>query len=174
MQYDWKQFARGSLLLGLDATYLIDYRRGAFALFGDPNTIIADPEDRAGKADLVGAYVSYAKIKANAFASYRWQDLSVRWQTRYISGTSALIGAPTNKFVFNGTDYVPTPIGSSEEFTQHDIIVSYAFPSDLTGSVSVLNILDTDPPFAPGQSNYDYFSGNPLGRVYKIELKKKF
>ena len=38
-----------------------------------------------------------------------------------------------------------------------------------------MNILDKDPPFAIGtQYNYDPGSGNPLGRVWTVGIKKRF
>ncbi len=41
--------------------------------------------------------------------------------------------------------------------------------------MTVQNLFDEDPPFAIGtQYNYDPGSGNPLGRVYAVALKKRF
>jgi iron complex outermembrane receptor protein len=42
----------------------------------------------------------------------------------------------------------------------------------VTGSIQ--NLLDTDPPFAQSFYNYDVTNGNPLGRVFKLGVKKKF
>ena len=47
-------------------------------------------------------------------------------------------------------------------------------PKDITLTASVLNVLDTDPPGARIEYSYDPFIGNPLGRTYKVGLRKKF
>mgnify|MGYP002648992598 CR=1 FL=1 len=41
-------------------------------------------------------------------------------------------------------------------------------------TASVQNVTDRDPPFARLDLNYDPFTGNPLGRVYKVGLRQKF
>ena len=42
-------------------------------------------------------------------------------------------------------------------------------------NMSVMNVFDADPPFAIGaQYNYDPGSGNPLGRVISLGVKKRF
>jgi outer membrane receptor protein involved in Fe transport len=47
-------------------------------------------------------------------------------------------------------------------------------PWDTIVTGSVQNLLDEDPVDAPSQFNYDYTNGNPLGRVFEVNLKKKF
>jgi iron complex outermembrane receptor protein len=52
--------------------------------------------------------------------------------------------------------------------------VSYAVSDDVTVTGSIQNILDEDPPYAASQYNYDYTSGNPLGRVFEVNLRARF
>jgi len=47
-------------------------------------------------------------------------------------------------------------------------------PWDTTITASVQNLLDTDPPFVASNFNYDYTNGNPLGRTFKLNVRKRF
>jgi len=175
LQYNWPQFVGGSLTAGLDATYLLDYKRGAFTLNGAPNIVFAPPEDRAGLHDLVVAFFSYPQLKGNIFAGYSHGDLTVRLQTRYTEGTSPAAGTPATRWVVDASgNYVQQPVGKTADFWQHDFIVRLVLPWNTDLTASVQNIANTDPPDAPSQYNYDYTKGNPLGRVYELDFKKRF
>ena len=65
-------------------------------------------------------------------------------------------------------------LGKSDDYWQHDLIVRFQAPMGTTVTASVQNLLDTDPPFAASQYNYDYTNGNPLGRTFKINVRKLF
>ncbi len=160
MQYDWPQLMGGSLSVGLDATYLLKLDRGAFTLKDAPSITFAAPEDRAGKHDLVSQFFSNPKLKGNVFISYKLNDFVFRLQNRYSQGTEAAFGTANT--------------GKLKDFWQHDLIAQWHAPMDLTVGLTIQNILNTDPPDAPSQFNYDYTSGNPLGRVFEVSLKKKF
>jgi len=43
-----------------------------------------------------------------------------------------------------------------------------------TINLTVLNITDRDPSFARLDYSYDPFTGNPLGRQFKIGINQKF
>jgi len=47
-------------------------------------------------------------------------------------------------------------------------------PWDTTLVLTVNNLFDKDPSFARLDLGYDPFTGNPLGRTYKISATKKF
>jgi iron complex outermembrane receptor protein len=160
LEYLIPRLLGGSLTAGLEATYLIEYDRGSFKLNDDATLEIAPPEDRAGKHDLVSQFFSYPKIKGNIFFSYSVNDFTVRLQTRYSEGTESAFGTPVAPKV--------------DDFWQHDLIVRAALPWNTTLTASVQNILNSDPPDAPSQFNYDYTSGNPLGRVFELGVKTKF
>ena len=89
-QYDWDDFLvdGSNWTVGAEATYLIQYKRGAVPLLGSSTINIAPAEDRAGLSDILNDFFSYPELKANTFASYSKGDLSIRWQMRYSEGTS--------------------------------------------------------------------------------------
>ena len=41
-------------------------------------------------------------------------------------------------------------------------------------TASVFNVLDTEPAQARIEMSYDPFIGNPLGRTFKVGVRKKF
>ena len=47
-------------------------------------------------------------------------------------------------------------------------------PWETTATLSVDNLFDRDPSFARLDLNYDPFTGNALGRTYKLSLRKRF
>jgi iron complex outermembrane receptor protein len=55
-----------------------------------------------------------------------------------------------------------------------DINYRVFLPWDATLTATIGNIFDKDPSFARLELGYDPFTGNPLGRTYKIGLTKKF
>ena len=60
-------------------------------------------------------------------------------------------------------------------YIQHDLLYPVEPPCQTDLTFTIQNIADADPPFAIGtQYNYDPGSGNPLGRVFAVGVKKKF
>ncbi|HTE42997.1 MAG TPA: hypothetical protein VK629_19390, partial [Steroidobacteraceae bacterium] len=116
----------------------------------------------------------------NLFVSYRWQDLSVRLQSRYTEGTEGAFGTPLKEWVRDANappaqeGWSQRDIGKTDDYIQHDLIARYATPWNATVGFSIQNLLDEDPSDAPGMYNYDYTNGNPLGRVFEVSLQAKF
>ena len=177
--YAWNDFlVDGSgWNVGVDATRLLEYKRGAFSLLGAPGVVFTAPEDRAGLYDLTAQFFSYPKLRATGFLSFDKGPLDVRWQIRYTEGTTPAFGTTLFREVADSTaasGFKLQPLGKSDDFWQHDLIVRYQLPNDLTITGSVQNVLDTDPPFVASNFNYDYTNGNPLGRTFKINVRKRF
>jgi iron complex outermembrane receptor protein len=177
--YVWDNFLvdGSSWTVGVDATRLIDYKRGAFSLLGAPSIVFTAPEDRAGLYDLTSQFFSYPKLRATGFLSFDKGPLNVRWQIRYTEGTSPAFGTTLFQEIPDSSataGFRLQPLGKSDDFWQHDLIVRYELPWETTLTASVQNVLDTDPPFAASNFNYDYTNGNPLGRTWKINVRKRF
>lgn len=175
-QYDWDGWFDAHWAAGTEATYLLEYKRGEVKMLGG-DLAISPAEDRAGLSDLVNDFFSYPQLKANLFVAAVRGPISVRWQTRYAEGTSPAFGSPLFVTVPDASATAGRAlqtVGKSEDFWQHDLIVRWEAPMDTTVTLSVQNVMDTDPPYAPSQYNYDYTSGNPLGRVFELGVKKRF
>ena len=176
---------------GVEATYLLDYKRGDFVLNGT-NVVFQAALDRAGKHDLLGAFFSYPELRANGWLSASFGDISARWQTRFTEGTSPAVATAglfrtepnaaatttaaacvaSGGLSCAGRDLVV--LGKSGNFWQHDLIVRWQAPWDAVITASVQNIFEEDPPYLTSNYNYDYTNGNPLGRVFELSVKKVF
>jgi len=170
--------------IGVDGTLLKEVKRGQATLGEDSSVILSDPIDRAGLHDLGGGdFYSYPKLRANAFVNLRAENWNLRWQILYHEGTTVNAAACTGTF----PNYVQTPdcrynyatskyesVGKTDDYWQHDLTLTAYLPWDTTLTASVQNVLDTDPSFAQSFYNYDPTNGNPLGRVFKLGVKKKF
>ncbi len=177
--YGWNDFLimGSSWNAGVDATRLIDYKRGAFTLLGAPSVVFNLPEDRAGLYDLTVNFFSYPKLRATGFVSVDNGPLNFRWQLRYTEGTTPARGTTLFSEVVDTTaasGYRLNPLGKSKDFWQHDLIVRYQLMDSTTITASIQNVLDTDPAHVASQFNYDYTNGNPLGRTFKLNVRKRF
>ena len=74
----------------------------------------------------------------------------------------------------SGFGYKLEALGKSNDYWQHDLILTWETPWNTTITGSVQNVLDKDPPFAASQYNYDYTNGNPLGRTFKVNVRALF
>lgn len=157
--YNWPDAFRDTdVTLGGDATYTIEYKRGALVTID--GFTIAQPIDRAGKSELLSAFYSYPKWRANAYVNLSHGPHNLRWTTHFKSGTTNIIqGFPDLK--------------TDDEIT-HDLVYTGHMPWDTTLTLAVYDVFDSDPPFIRSQYNYDYTNAYFLGRTFTIGLDKKF
>lgn len=188
-QYDFDdffgfEFRDIQTTVGVEATILKEVKRGQETLGEDPSVILSDPIDRAGLHDLGGGdFYSYPKLRANAFVNLRGESWNLRWQILYREGTTVNAAPCTGAF----PNYVQTAdcrynyatskyesVGKTDAYWQHDLNLRVELPWETTVTASIQNVLDEDPPFAQSFYNYDPTNGNPLGRVFKLGVKKQF
>lgn len=154
----------GRMTVGLDGTYVIEYKADAFLVEG---VEVTPADDYAGKMDYQG-YGSNPDLKGQAYVQYDNGPHSLRYTFRYVSGMEDTRGPTT----FTAT----SPLGKQiDEFATIDL--NYTLNIERSGTqltASIQNLTDEDPPFARLDLNYDPFTGNPLGRVYKVGIRQKF
>ncbi len=178
--YDWgwdSSWYEGRYQVGAEATYLFEYSRGAFSLFGAPSIVFAAPFNRAGTYDLLSAFFSYPKLKANLWLNYNRGPFNVRWQAQYTQGVEPAINTVNTIAVPDATQpfgYHAERLGRTDDYWQHNLIVRFEFNDRWSATLNVQNIFDEDPPFAVSNFNYDYTNGNPLGRTFEIGIKGRF
>lgn len=158
----------GAVTAGFDGTYLLKYDEDPYSIEGfatAPATV-----ERAGTY-RASVFTGYNRLRANVFLNYALGPHNLRWQTRHVSSTTQTEATPIAIAVNTGqADAIKI-----KEYWQHDLTYKVDLPWDTTASITVQNIFDTKPPFAIGtQYNYDYGSGNPLGRVIAVGAKKRF
>ncbi|MCR5874401.1 TonB-dependent receptor [Phenylobacterium sp. J426] len=150
---------------GFEGSYLIEYKRGELKTL--EGTVIEAALDRAGKSELVSAFYSYPRVKANLFLNASVGGQNLRATLRYVS-----------KLRDRNHDIDPATAGVQEAtikaYHQLDLTYQALLPWDTTLTLKVDNVFDKDPPFAWSQYNYDYTLANPLGRVFGVGLKKRF
>lgn len=186
-QYDFNNFFGmdfydTQVTVGAEATLTKEYKRGATTLLEDTSVTIAPAIDRAGKHDLAGEFYSFPKTRASAFINVAGDNWNLRYQLLYREGTTVAspvcvgdAGAGTTPDCrYNYATGVYQSVGKLDDFWQHDLNLRVDLPWETTATFSVQNLLDTDPPFAQSFYNYDVTNGNPLGRVFKVGLKKTF
>ena len=158
LQYSFDDVFGGRLALGLDASYYLEYKADALFVEG---VLIDEAQDYAGTR---GGLASLPDLRGSVFADWSTQNMGLRVTSRYISGVTDVRAS-----VARGTR--GSEVGS---FLTHDVTYRFDMPRQMTLTASVLNVTDRDPPFARLDLSYDPFLGNPLGRIAKVTLTKRF
>jgi outer membrane receptor protein involved in Fe transport len=101
-----------------------------------------------------------AEWKGRGAINYQWAGLNLRWVTNYVHDYDYASAAPQ-----------PAGDATVKKHITHDLHATYTFMNDqLTVAASVINMGDEDPPYMSREFNYDAFTHNPFGRMYKIGL----
>ncbi len=170
-QVNWAppgHYGPGDLTVGADGTYLIAYDETPYSIEGHLISTTGTIH-RAGTYQAA-IFTGYNRLRMNAFLNYNWGRHNVRWQIRYVSGSFQPPGSTSNTIagLVGGSPYI-------KYYLQNDLTYRVELPYQTDLTLSIQNIFDKDPPFAIGlQYNYDPGSGNPLGRVFAVGVKKKF
>ncbi|MBS0409885.1 MAG: TonB-dependent receptor [Proteobacteria bacterium] len=173
VNFDAGNFGSGDLTMGADGTYLIAYDEAPYSVEGHLTAggVVAQ---RAGTY-RASIFTGYNRLRLNAFLNYQIGIHNFRWQIRYVSGTVQSETLP-NLLATNISNATNTTVKADiKSYVQSDLTYRAELPYQTTLTLSIQNIFDQDPPFALGtQYNYDPGSGNPLGRVFSVGVKKKF
>ncbi len=130
-----------------------------------------------------------AKLKGNLSLSWRRNQWSAGWFTNYLGSymdpggatTEAVyeaLGRPKYIAVFNDVGGVVRYRYITERYITHNAHVNYGFGrrddflSEFSVRLGVNNVFDEDPSLNDDSNGYD--QGNPRGRLYYAEFKKKF
>ena len=166
-RYAFDASAIGKFTVGLVGTYNLKYELGAVFVEGI----------QIGTArDLVGTRGSAAnsqpRWKGSLFVEYSLGVHNVRWTARHISSMHD-VRAGTNLTSYAGFRD-GDPGSTVDAITTHDLSYLLSLPSNMTITAAVTNVFDKDPSFARTDLSYDAFTGNPVGRVVKVGVSKKF
>jgi outer membrane receptor protein involved in Fe transport len=61
-----------------------------------------------------------------------------------------------------------------QQFVTVDLLAAYEFPQNLRLQLNVYNVLDQYPPLIEATTGFTTLSANPLGRLFRISLEKKW
>lgn len=163
--YTFDDFGGGDLTLGVEGSYLIEYKRGALLTL--EGVQIQPALDRAGQVELLSSFYSYPRIKGSGYVNFATGPHNLRATVRYVGDMKD-----------RNRDRAPTTPGLQPgrvgEYVQLDLVYRVDLPWETTLTAQVQNVFDENPSFATSQYNYDYTLGNPLGRVIGVGVRKRF
>jgi iron complex outermembrane receptor protein len=160
--YNLTNVLGGNLLLGVDATYNLEYERDNFFIEG----ILAPTAGGRDFAGTRGGIQALPELRGSVFTEYNRSIHNVRVTGRYVDGVTDLSPAAL------------TPTGQRDEIASYfttDIVYRLSMASNLTVTAAVFNVADRDPPRIKNLDlNYDPFFYNPVGRAFKVAVNKRF
>ena len=184
VNYRFDELAGGSLDVGANVSYVLHYKQATF-LFG--GVTVSTAYEAAGFTNYDRLPGTIPDWRGQFYADYTRGKQNLRWTINYVDGavdnrgpTVTQSGPTTNCNVVNAlagtaTNCVLTTRGLTlNKFISHDFTYRIVLNDDLVLTASMLNALDRDPSSARLQYSYDPFIGNPLGRTFKVGVKKTF
>jgi len=187
-QYTIPDVWSGTFNIGADFAYVLEYNVGATTVAGVPN--IQPAFDAVGQLNYGSSAFPLPQWKGNGFLEFATGDHNFRVTAHYVDGyldeRTAIYVAPVNSNAgpggpgtgtgaFNAANNVVVTNGKFIDSTlTFDFVYRVELPWESTATFAVFNVLDEDPSTARLDLNYDPFTGNPVGRVLKVGLSKKF
>ena len=161
---------------GLDGSYLLKYDTGPAFIEGIQ---VEAGQELAGTHGGTAGGTSFPKLRANLYAEYARDVHNLRLTLRYIDSMADVRDGRfggTNIFGLNGAvfGYILPQGAKLDAFVTLDAAYRVLLPWDTTATLTVGNLLDTDPPFARRDLSYDPATANPLGRTFKLGVTKRF
>ena len=162
--------------LGISASYTLEYKVAEVLVEG----IAVQPAfDAAGKLNYQTTAYPLPRLKGMGWVQGIWGDHLLRLQVNHVSGyddqrgaeiygpnLSALAGASVTAGKHIGSW---TTLDASWRWT-----VPMRFGASTVLSLALVNLLDTDPPFARLDQSFDPFTASPLGRTAKLAVAQAF
>lgn len=184
VNYRFHDVLGGTLNVGGTASYVLEFKQAAFAFGG---VTVSAPYEAAGFANYDRLPGTIPDWRGQFYADYGRGPHNLRWTINYVDDvkdnrgpTTVQTGASGNCNVANATAGTSTNCRlvtfglTVDKFISHDVTYRFAWKDDLTITASVFNLLDEDPSEARIELGYDPFIGNPLGRTFKVGIKKQF
>ena len=148
----------GALTVGGVANLTLNYRFDGFNIAG----LAVAGFDAVGKLNTGTLAHTVPEWKAQGFINYENGPVNVRYTGRYNSA-------------YIDQRQAATAVGYRlDARLLHDVALTIDLPADLTFSLAVTNLLDEDPPLARLAEGYDAMTSDPLGRTFRIGVRKTF
>ena len=163
VSYIFEDVGGGDLTVGAEGSYVLEYESDDFLSLN--GTTLAPGGD----------FVGFMNIGRNPF--YPLPDLKGNAYVRYARGGLRL--SYTYRYVNDYEDVAPPPVGpmtdlqTVDDMGTHDITAIYAW-RDFTIAGTIYNLTDEEPPAVYMPQNYDPYTHNPFGRMYKLQLTYHF
>jgi iron complex outermembrane receptor protein len=186
--YTFDDVLGGTLNVGGSATYIDKYDVGTLVIGGVP--VANSAFSAVGKANFGTIAFPLPQWKGQGYVEFNRGPHNIRWTVRYTDSYTdqrAIFGPGVNAAYQTRTVADCAVAGATapgcgivtagqkiDKQVLNDIAYRVDLPWDVTLTAAVFNIFDEDPPFARTELNYDPLTGDPIGRSYKIGLRKKF
>ncbi|MEM7766344.1 MAG: TonB-dependent receptor [Pseudomonadota bacterium] len=158
-EYAW-QTGNIDLSVGLTGTYTLSYESEDFLNRDGVN--LAEGGDFVGFLNEGTPFQTLVELRGNIFARAATGPHTVTYNLRYTDDYEDV--APS----------VPE-LGKIDSQVTHDITYNLSlFDGNTRLSASVFNLTDEDPPQASTDLNYDPYTHNPFGRMFKIGITQQF
>jgi iron complex outermembrane receptor protein len=173
-EYDIQDVIGGTATLGLNGTYVIEYKVGAQVVEGIP---VAAAFEAAGYLNYQTVATPMPKVKLQAFTQYANDTHNLRFTMNYVGRYTDQRTAP---FALNSIrDATGALITNTRgkrigNFVTIDGSYRLQVAEGFALTATVDNIFDKDPPFARLDLSYDPFTADALGRTFKLGVRKSF
>jgi iron complex outermembrane receptor protein len=171
--YRFDDVLGGELAVGGNATYIQEYQVGATTVEG---VVVEKAFDAVGLLNYQTTVVPIPQWKGDVYAEWNRGPHNLRVTVHYIDSYTDQRTAP---FLANYKDttgaLVTVAAGKQiDAQTLTDLAYRVFLPWDTTLTAAITNVFDKDPSYARLDLGYDPFTGDPLGRTYKVGIRKKF
>ena len=159
-QYDFDNVMNGVLSFGVQGTYTIDYESDDFK---DINGVtLASGGDFVGKMNIGTPFTSLPDLKGNVWAKYVHGPHRFTYLLRYVSN-------------YEDDTASTSSLRHVDSMTYQDFYYNVSLFGDTTLlQVGVSNFMDKDPPKASTNLNYDPYTADPFGRMWKVGFTYTF
>ena len=172
--YRFENVLGGEVSVGGNATYISEYKVGATSVEG---VVVEKAFDAVGLLNYQTTVVPIPQWKGDVFAEWSMGPHNLRATVHYIDSYTDQRTAPFATGAYKDTAGAPVTVSAGKKIDAQ-VLTGLAYrvflPWDVTLTAAVTNLFDKDPSYARLDLGYDPFTGDPLGRTYKLGLRKKF
>ena len=158
----------GTLTIGAELTYTLEYKSDDFV---DGNgALLARGGDFAGLLnDGTNPFQSLPELKGNVSVKYAIGEHRFNFVTRYISSYDD--ADPTFANPASDLARFAPELAKIDDNVTFDLHYNTTIFEDIFISASIVNLTDEDPPQTATDLNYDPYTHNPFGRMFKLGVR---
>jgi len=172
--YRFRNLMGGDVSIGGNATYVQKYRVGATQVEG---ITVEKAFDAVGLLNYQTTVVPIPQWKGDVYAEWNMGPHNLRLSVSYIDSYTDQRTAPFAANAYKDTTGAGVTVSAGKKI-KAQVLTNLAYrvflPWDTTATLAVTNVFDKDPSYARLDLGYDPFTGDPLGRTWKVGLRKKF
>jgi iron complex outermembrane receptor protein len=174
LDYTFDNVFGGTLSVGATATWIHQYKTESLVING-----VTFERGFDGVGFLNNGTTLYAlpEWRAQAYLEYNFDRFNVRWTASFVDQYRDQRDGVERDGIVRENIFTPeSPNGRIiDSSIVHSVTLRTALPADTTLLATIENVFDEDPPFARMELNYDPLTAQlPLGRTFKIGVRKKF